>query len=378
MAALPVSAAPAPSLILLSAAEASQLKPSPAIAARAAQAITAGPWSVTFHRPKGSLTSAGPNDFFSEGPYWWPDPNNPKAPYIRRDGQVNPDRFTDNDRDLGRMSETVLTLALAAFFLNDKSAANRAWEIARIWFAAPKTRMNPNLEFGQAIRGVTPGRGIGIIDTRSLIWCAQGLALLEARFDNPAVSQHTRAWFAAYTNWLLNSQKGKDEARHGNNHSTWWATQTAAYAIYARQPQAESAAFDLLESFLVPHQLKPGGSAPLEEARTRSLSYSLMNLDGFAILCRIARRRNRDLWNVRTPDGAGVLKSLEYLAPYLADPSKWTKPQITPLGPNRGYALGLAGIDTNRPNWVEMQRRFARPGGAWGSLFSMVLDQWQN
>jgi hypothetical protein len=378
MAALPVSAASGRSLILLSEAEAAQLKPGPGTASRAAEAMKAGPWSVTFHRPKGSLTAAGPNDFFSEGPYWWPDPNNPNGPYIRRDGVVNPDRFIENDRDLGRMSENVMSLGMAAYFLKDEAAANRAWEVARIWFVDPKTRMNPNLEFGQAIRGVTPGRGIGIIDTRSLIWCAQGLALLEARYDDPSVSKQTRAWFAAYTDWLINSQKGKDETRHGNNHSTWWAAQVAAYALYAGDIQAEQTAFDLHESFLVPHQLKPDGSAPEEEARTRSLSYSIMNLDGFAILCRIARRRGRDLWNFRTNDGAGVLRSIEYLSPYLADPSKWTKPQITPLARNRGYCLGLAGMDAGRPDWVERQRGFQRPGGAWGELLSMVLDKWQN
>jgi hypothetical protein len=378
MAALPVSAAPERSLILLSSTEAAELKAGGGIARRAAEAMTAGPWSVTYHRPKGGLTEAGRNDFFSEGPYWWPNPAKPGGPYIRRDGVVNPDRFIDNDRDLGRMSESVFALALAAYFLNDKAAAGRAWHYARVWFVDSTTRMNPNLEYGQAIRGVTPGRGIGIIDTRALIWCAQSLALLESRFDDPDVSKQTRAWFAAYTGWLVNSQKGRDEAANGNNHSTWWAAQVAAYALYTGNRAAEDRVYELYRSELVPGQLKPDGSAPHEEARTRSLSYSIMNLDGFALLCRMAKRSGRDLWSFRTKDGAGVLRSLEYLAPYIADPSKWGKPQITPVGRNRGYCLGLAGMDTGRPEWVRMQRGFGAGGGAWGSLLGMVLDKWQD
>ncbi len=376
-AALPVYGAPERSLILLSRQEASRLKPGEQLAKRAAESMGLGPWSVTYHRPTGSLTQAGRNDFFSEGPYWWPNPKEPGGAYIRRDGVVNPDRFVENDRDLGRMSEAVMALGLAAYFLKDAAAARRAWEVARVWFVDAGTRMIPNLEFGQAIRGVTPGRGIGIIDTRPLMWCAQGLALLEASFDQPGVSKAVRSWFGSYIDWLINSRKGKDESRNGNNHSTWWAAQVAAYALYAGDAQAEKIAYDFHEAYLVPHQLRPDGSAPLEEARTKSLSYSLMNLDGFALLCRMAKRRGRDLWSFRTKEGAGMLRSIEYIAPFLADPTKWSKPQIAPVGRNRGYSLGLAGMDTGRREWVEMQRGFERSGGSWGDLFGMVLNQWQ-
>lgn len=49
------------------------------------------PISVTFDK---KLPSPGgdPRDFTSCGPYWWPDPARPDGlPYIRRDGQFNPD-----------------------------------------------------------------------------------------------------------------------------------------------------------------------------------------------------------------------------------------------------------------------------------------------
>src|SRR3546814_15337207 len=41
---------------------------------------------------------AGPQDYYSEGDYWWPDPANPGGPYVRRDGRSNPDKF-DGHRD---------------------------------------------------------------------------------------------------------------------------------------------------------------------------------------------------------------------------------------------------------------------------------------
>ena len=53
----------------------------------------------------GSPRSAGgKHDFFSEGDYWWPDPANPRGPYIQRDGMTNPDNFVEHRRAMIRFS----------------------------------------------------------------------------------------------------------------------------------------------------------------------------------------------------------------------------------------------------------------------------------
>lgn len=341
------------------------MKVRPPVEANRAKWISRGPWSVTFKRP-GALSKAGPHDFFSEGPYWWPDPKNPKGPYIRRDGEVNPERFTDNDRDLSEMSEAVFALGSAAFYRNDKEAAARAWQVLETWFLDPKTYMNPNLEYGQAIRGVTEGRGIGIIDTRPLMWCAAGVAHLAARFPD-ARDKAVRAWFGKYVEWLTTSKKGIDERENGNNHSTWWAAQVACYAKLSGKPAAERAAYRFAREEFIPKQFKADGSAPAEEARTKSLSYSIMNLDGFALLARMAALAGDNLWD-------SLARPIEYLAPFLHDPAKWTKPQIAPLGSNRGSFLGLAGLHYKRRDWIEAQRRFGTPGNSWGVLLASLLE----
>ena len=146
-----------------------------------------------------------------------------------------------------------------------------------------------------------------------------------------------------------------------------------AASIFCGNTGAEKAAYEWCRSELVPSQLKPDGSAPAEEARTRSLSYSAMNLDGFAQLCRMARIRGEDLWSFRTKEGAGVLRGIDYLAPFVIDPSKWTKKQITPAERARGYFLGLAGMDTGRSEWVEAQKRSGMPGGPWGTMYEMLI-----
>src|SRR6266404_8088350 len=58
-------------------------------------------------------SAGGPHDYFSEGDYWWPDPSNPKGPYIQRDGLTNSDNFTKHRQALIRLSLQVPALAAA-------------------------------------------------------------------------------------------------------------------------------------------------------------------------------------------------------------------------------------------------------------------------
>ena len=55
-------------------------------------------------------SAGGVHDFFSEGDYWWPDPQNQNGPYIQRDGMSNPNNFVDHRRYLIRMSIQVPAL----------------------------------------------------------------------------------------------------------------------------------------------------------------------------------------------------------------------------------------------------------------------------
>src|ERR1043165_3165842 len=116
-----------------------------------ASALKAGPWSITSHRPEN--LKLDPHEYYSEGPYWWPDPKNPGGPYIRKDGERNPERFMGNRSDLGNLCTAVLALGMGGLLLGDKQCGEHAALVLSTWFVDPKTRMNPNLEFGQAVRG---------------------------------------------------------------------------------------------------------------------------------------------------------------------------------------------------------------------------------
>ena len=58
-------------------------------------ALTEGPFSVM--DKKRVPPSGDKHDYLSMGPYWWPDPSKPNGlPYIRRDGEVNPETRGEN------------------------------------------------------------------------------------------------------------------------------------------------------------------------------------------------------------------------------------------------------------------------------------------
>src|SRR5687767_1188678 len=63
----------------------------------ASTAMKDGPWSVT---QKGVTPPSGDkHDYMSQAPYWWPDPAKPDGlPYIRRDGERNPEIYKITDR----------------------------------------------------------------------------------------------------------------------------------------------------------------------------------------------------------------------------------------------------------------------------------------
>ncbi|NLN19663.1 MAG: alginate lyase family protein [Firmicutes bacterium] len=323
--------------------------------------IDAGPWRITDY--PSPAVSGNPHDYFSEGPYWWPNPQDPSGPYIRRDGEVNPDHFTAHRKALGEMSKACQALSYAAFYLGEGRYARRAAEVLRTWFLDPDTRMNPHLEYAQAIRGRCDGRGIGIIDSNSLIGLVHSLEFLAATGQWSVDDQQAlREWFAAYLAWLMESEKGLEEMRQKNNHGTYWAVQVATFASWLGQDAVVDSMIDRYRDVLVPQQITPEGAQPLEERRTRSFSYTLYNANALALLCELAYHRRVDLWNFLTPDGRGMPRVVAYLNPFLADPQRWSKQQITAVELRPQLFMQWAALRLGQPEYEETNRQLGPLG----------------
>ncbi|MCP4456373.1 MAG: hypothetical protein GY809_33370, partial [Planctomycetes bacterium] len=196
----------------------------------AREALGTEPIALTDHKAKHS--EGGLHDFYSNGDYWWPDPNKADGlPYIRRDGQSNPDNFSAHRLGLRRMRNAVASLAAAYAITGDNDYAAKAVELLTVFFLDDATRMNPSLLYAQAIPGRVSGRGIGIIDTLHLAEIPLAiLALDKAPAMTPDIRTGLNQWFAAYADWMTTHAYGQKEMNTKNNHSVAFMLQLASFA----------------------------------------------------------------------------------------------------------------------------------------------------
>ena len=273
--------------------------------------------------------SGDKHDYMSFGPYWWPDPKKEDGlPFINRDGEVNPaSRDSRSDRPkLSALTDELKILSMAYYLSEDDKYAERGAALINTWFLDKQTRMNPNLNYGQAIPGRTKGRGIGIIETRKLDKIVDALILFSGSKEfTDDIIRGTKKWLNDYLTWLLTSKNGQDEAKTKNNHGTWYDFQVAALALYCDRKDDALTVFKRVDSLRIPKQIKEDGSHPHELARTRSFDYSKMNIQGFLQLARLAEHLDFDLWN---SNEKRLLKAILFLEPYSNEEMKWPHKQI--------------------------------------------------
>jgi len=296
--------------------------------------------------------SGDKHDFYSIGPYYWPNPNTPNGlPYISKDGVSNPERSTDayDPGRAGKIFKAIEILALAYYFSGDESYAGHATTLLKTWYLDQATRMNPNLNYAQ----VNPGRdkvtGTGIIDTVGMIGIPDAITLLSGSKNlTPEDLKGLKAWFGQYTDWLLNSEKGKLEQRAKNNHGVWFAAQTSTYALFVNRPDVGKT---LAESgkVQIAAQIEVDGRMPLELKRTKSFHYSVFNLEAFFQLATAGQHAGVDLWNYTTPDGRSLRKAFNFVAQFSDPAKKWGYQEIQGYKSDSLYPLILsAGV-----NWKD-------------------------
>lgn len=307
----------------------------PALTQQADKMLRIGPFSVI--DKDATPPSGDEHDYQSIGPYWWPDPDKPDGlPYIRKDGQVNPERRAIGDADRFKtMRHAVVTLSYAWYFTGEETYAEHAAKLLRIWYLDPATRMNPNMQYAQAIPGRTEGRGIGIVDAASQPLLIDAIGLLQTSQAWTKQDQQGMArWFADMLDWLRTSKHGRDESRTKNNHATQYDVQVASYALFVGKPDIARQVLADVAKKRIATQIESDGSQPHELKRTHSWDYSAINTLNFARLAHLGELLGIDLW--QTPqDQPSITDAIDYLLPYAIGQQKWKHKQIKSFDPQQ-------------------------------------------
>lgn len=277
--------------------------------------------------------SGDKHDYISMGPYWWPDPSKPDGlPYIRKDGQRNPELDKLDRNKMGNMAKAVTTLGIAYYFTGNQEYAQKAVDFLKVWFLNDKTKMNPHLTYGQTIPGRNNGmgRGEGMIDTYAFVEMLDALTLMDkSNAMTPKVKKGMKEWFTQLVEWMQTSPVAAEERNAKNNHGLAYDVQLAAYALYIGNKELAVKTIQEFPENRLFKQIEPDGKQPLELARTTALGYTIFNIGHMLDMCSIASTLDIDLYHVSSKDGRSITAALHFLIPYIGKPqSEWPYQQI--------------------------------------------------
>jgi hypothetical protein len=328
-----------------------------ALTRKADRRLTEGPFSVVVndHVPPGG----DKRDYLSQGPYWWPDPvKEDGLPFFRREGEVYPASGGGDDEQLARLTEAVWQLSLAWHLTGDRRYADHAAELLRFWFFAPETRMKPRLQYAQFIPGHDTGRGAGLIETRRFLKVLDAAGLLAGTESWTAADERRlKDWFRDFLDWMRDSHRGDDERAADNNHGTWYDAQAAAYALFIGAPERARRILDRAKQKRFQDAIDEKGRLFHELDRTKSLDYSLFNLDALMHVALLGERADLHLWRAHFEGGRGLPRAVEWLAPYAAGTKEWPHKQTSPVKAERiAILFRRAAVAYDRDDYEQISR----------------------
>jgi hypothetical protein len=306
------------------------------------QMLKYGPHSVM--DKKDVPPSGNKHDYMSIAPYWWPDSSKPGGvPYIRKDGLVNPEVNNYMDKEnLPKLCEVVYGLSLGYYFSDDEQYAKKISDLLQVWFLDSATKMNPNVNYGQAVKGVISGRAEGLIDTRHFIFMLDAVKLISnSKSWTKSNSDGLKNWFTDYYHWMNTSKIGLDELNADNNHGVWFDAQALSISNYLGTKD-ESQKIIKRALGRLNAEMDKDGSFPKELARATPLHYSVFILNAFEIVAQLAEDANLEFRNVSVSNGRNLQTAYTFLIPYLVQEKEWKWKQVKHFDTENAYPLLIA------------------------------------
>ncbi|KAH7915386.1 alginate lyase-domain-containing protein [Hygrophoropsis aurantiaca] len=246
------------------------------------------------------------------------------CPYVVKDGRVNPDvRTLQGVPAINDASQSILYNAIAyALNPNGSYSHNVATSIDAFFFS-PSSRMNPNLNFGQVVRGPghkgQQGTFTGILDFRGIVKIVNGIFIMRGTTAPDWTMERDQGmttWMSHYKDWLQTSSLGIEAAsrpkRNYSNHGSFFASQLAAAQMLVGDTKGAMTTLQKYFSNQFQDQIASSGEQPFEAVRTRPYHYRCFNLEAMITNAKLGDQLGLNLWTTKSKYGATVQDALDY------------------------------------------------------------------
>ena len=305
------------------------------------------------------------HDCMSIGRYTWPDTTKADGlPYIERDGYTNPEYYTYDREVLLKMVDRVKTFTLAWYFSDDSRYASAAVGQIRVWFLKKETYMNPNMYYGQIVKGYTYLNATAVLDGAGFVDMIDALYLLD---DYHSWMWHrdlkrVKKWFGQFLDWIETSDQGVRQNKSRDNTGTSYDLQRLAYNLYCgRVENAQEILNNFVEKRIL-KQIDDEGVQVEEIKRTSSFGYSVSNISVMMNFIIIACNQGLQL----TPESlTRFYKAVNYLIPYLDENKQWPYQEISNM---KYYRKRLCFelfrietcIDKSKTNYLKLYEKYGK------------------
>ncbi|MDO4496928.1 MAG: alginate lyase family protein [Bacteroidales bacterium] len=261
--------------------------------------------------------------------YTWPDENNPDAPWVNRNGYVNP-AFKDYDFErLITLKVAVQHLGIAYYLTGEEKYHEGIEQWLSAWFVNPATSMHPHMQYAQVHPGMNENHGTpwGMIEAYSFVEAFEGYLLAKSvkPFDKD-LDKKLHEWVKKFATWMQTSEFGRIESSMENQHSVIYDVMLYYFASFNNDKKTMKRITSNFASNRLEKQIDDEGKMPFELDGGRVFHDHLYNLQHIVDFCMMQRHQGKNFYGQNKEI---IDRVFDFMLPYLQSPENFPYNQVS-------------------------------------------------